>query len=58
MLVVHYVFCLVSSRDVTFICGKAGVYALGAVVAKLAGDAESLSYYLNQFSRVSLFFLF
>lgn len=58
MSLVHYVICLICSRDVTFICGKAGVYALGAVVAKEAADAESLNYYLSQFRRVSLLFLF
>lgn len=34
------------------------MYALGAVVAKEAADAESLNYYLSQFRRVSLLFLF
>ncbi|PKI54621.1 hypothetical protein CRG98_024972, partial [Punica granatum] len=43
-----------SSRDVTFICGRAGVCALGAVVAKHADDADSLNYYLNQFQRIKL----
>jgi len=39
-------------RDVTFICGRAGVCSLGAVAAKLAGDDESLRYYLAQFEKV------
>lgn len=39
-------------RDVTFICGKAGVCALGAVVAKHIGDDKLLHYYLNQFKEV------
>ncbi|WJX43752.1 LanC-like protein gcl2 [Trifolium repens] len=42
------------SRDVTFICGRAGVCALGAVVAKHAGDDESLRYYLTQFLKINL----
>ncbi|GAU34518.1 hypothetical protein TSUD_393920 [Trifolium subterraneum] len=43
------------SRDVTFICGRAGVCALGAVAAKHAGDDESLRYYLTQFLKACLF---
>jgi len=39
-------------RDVTFICGRAGVCSLGAVAAKHAGDDESLKYYLAQFEKV------
>lgn len=39
-------------RDVTFICGKAGVCALGAVVAKHMGDDKLLHYYLNQLKEV------
>ncbi|CAJ2655024.1 unnamed protein product [Trifolium pratense] len=42
------------SRDVTFICGRAGVCALGAVAAKHAGDDESLRYYLTQFLKINL----
>ncbi|XP_014494612.1 lanC-like protein GCL2 isoform X2 [Vigna radiata var. radiata] len=42
------------SRDVTFICGRAGVCSLGAVVAKHAGDDESLRYYLAQFEKIKL----
>ncbi|XVE49904.1 hypothetical protein DITRI_Ditri01bG0119100 [Diplodiscus trichospermus] len=37
------------SRDVTFLCGRAGVCALGAVAAKHAGGQELLNYYLTQF---------
>ncbi|CAL0301681.1 unnamed protein product [Lupinus luteus] len=32
--------------DVTFICGRAGVYALGAVAAKHGGDGDSMRYLL------------
>jgi len=39
-------------RDVTFICGRAGVCSLGAVAAKHAGDDESLRYYMAQFEKV------
>lgn len=42
------------SRDVTFICGRAGVCALGAVVAKYAGDEQLLNYYLAQFREINL----
>ncbi|KAK4286171.1 hypothetical protein QN277_002765 [Acacia crassicarpa] len=42
------------SRDVTFICGRAGVCALGAVVAKYIGDERSLRYYLSQFEKIKL----
>ncbi|KAJ6776321.1 LANC-LIKE PROTEIN [Salix koriyanagi] len=42
------------SRDsgrVTFICGRAGVCALGAVAAKHAGDGRLLDHYLAQFKE-------
>lgn len=37
----------------TFVCGRAGVCALGAVVAKLSGDEDMLNYYLSLFNDVS-----
>ncbi|URE04641.1 Lanthionine synthetase C-like protein [Musa troglodytarum] len=37
------------SRHVTFICGRAGVCALGAVVAKHAGDNVLLNHFLSSF---------
>ncbi|CAL0305049.1 unnamed protein product [Lupinus luteus] len=37
--------------DVTFICGRAGVYALGAVAAKHGGDGDSMRYCLSQFEK-------
>lgn len=40
-------------RDVTFMCGRAGVCALGAVVAKYMGDDQMLHYYLSKFKEVS-----
>lgn len=42
------------SRDVTFLCGRAGVYALGAVAAKHACHQELVNYYLNQFGEIKL----
>lgn len=49
---VHIMDC----RDVTFICGRAGVCALGAVAAKQGGDGESFSYYMAQFQKVLLIY--
>ncbi|ERM95223.1 hypothetical protein AMTR_s00009p00267750 [Amborella trichopoda] len=48
--------CDVSSRgmreDVTFICGQAGIYALGAVAAKCIGDQSLLDRYLSLFRKI------
>lgn len=44
---------IVVHRDVTFICGRAGVCALGAVAAKYAGNEQLLNYYLTQFRGVN-----
>lgn len=52
---VHTLSDYMDCRDVTFICGRAGVCALGAVVAKHGSDDESFSYYLAQFQKVLLF---
>lgn len=49
---------MVLGRDVTFICGRAGVCALGAVAAKHVGDELLLSHYLSQFKEVLLIVLF
>ncbi|KFK40450.1 hypothetical protein AALP_AA3G374700 [Arabis alpina] len=43
-----------SSRDVTFICGRAGVCSLGAAAAKLSGEEDLLNYYLAQFRQIRL----
>ncbi|KAL4384539.1 hypothetical protein GQ457_15G019080 [Hibiscus cannabinus] len=43
-----------SSRDVTFFCGRAGVCALGAVAARYAGNQELLNHYLTQFREIKL----
>ncbi|XP_057728626.1 lanC-like protein GCR2 [Arachis stenosperma] len=42
------------SSRVTFICGRAGVCALGAVIAKHAGDEKMLNYYLRQFKKIRI----
>lgn len=42
------------SRDVTFLCGRAGVCALGAVVAKYMGDDQLVFYYVSQFKEIKL----
>uniref|UniRef100_A0A2P2KQN9 LanC-like protein GCL2 n=1 Tax=Rhizophora mucronata TaxID=61149 RepID=A0A2P2KQN9_RHIMU len=44
----------VASRDVTFICGRAGVCALGAAAASYANDEALRNYYLKQFAAVQL----
>ncbi|KAK3427028.1 hypothetical protein EUGRSUZ_F03336 [Eucalyptus grandis] len=49
--------CDAASRDsgrVTFICGQAGVCALGAVVAKHSGDERLLDHYLTRFKEIQL----
>ncbi|KAK8574369.1 hypothetical protein V6N13_016168 [Hibiscus sabdariffa] len=43
-----------SSRDVTFFCGRAGVCALGAVAVRYAGNQELLNHYLTQFREIKL----
>lgn len=40
------------SKNVTFICGRSGVCALGAVVAKQAGNEQLLDHYLTEFKQV------
>ncbi|XP_010918434.1 lanC-like protein GCL2 [Elaeis guineensis] len=49
--------CDVASQGdphVTFICGRAGVCALGAVVAKHAGDEALLNHYLSSFRGIRM----
>ncbi|GKV18675.1 hypothetical protein SLEP1_g29019 [Rubroshorea leprosula] len=41
------------SRHVTFLCGKGGVYALGAVVANYMGDHQRRDLFLNLFLEVA-----
>ncbi|KAJ4975584.1 hypothetical protein NE237_000690 [Protea cynaroides] len=42
------------SGAVTFICGRAGVCALGAVAAKDAGDEQLCNYYITKFKEIKL----
>ncbi|MED6169158.1 transcription factor [Stylosanthes scabra] len=42
------------SSRVTFVCGRAGVCALGAVIAKHAGDEKMLNYYLREFKKIRI----
>lgn len=42
------------SRDVTFICGRGGACALGAVIAKHMGDNQMLNHYLTKFKEIKL----
>ncbi|OIV92418.1 hypothetical protein TanjilG_23018 [Lupinus angustifolius] len=43
-----------NSSRVTFICGNAGVCALGAVLAKHTGDERLLNYYLRKFKEINV----
>ncbi|XP_078427422.1 lanC-like protein GCL2 isoform X2 [Wolffia australiana] len=43
-----------SSRCVTFICGRAGVCAIGAVAAKYAGDDPAMNHFLSSFRSITL----
>ncbi|XP_038897162.1 lanC-like protein GCR2 [Benincasa hispida] len=43
-----------NSRRVSFICGQAGVCALGAVAAKLANDGSLVDHYLEKFKDIKL----
>ncbi|KDP29724.1 hypothetical protein JCGZ_18659 [Jatropha curcas] len=42
-----------SSRHVTFLCGRGGIYALGAVVANYKGDQHGRDSYLDLFLEVA-----
>ncbi|XP_021287944.1 lanC-like protein GCR2 isoform X1 [Herrania umbratica] len=47
--------CDSASKDsgrVTFICGRAGICALGAVIAKHSGDARLQDHYLTKFKEI------
>nr|GMC72537.1 LanC-like protein GCR2 [Ipomoea batatas] len=43
-----------SGPPVTFLCGQAGIYALGAVAAKHCGDNVLLDHYLTKFREIKL----
>ncbi|KAK6923364.1 Lanthionine synthetase C-like [Dillenia turbinata] len=45
--------CLNGNRHVTFLCGKGGVYALGAVAANYSGDDQLRDQYLYLFLEVA-----
>ncbi|GMP67159.1 hypothetical protein CsSME_00027242 [Camellia sinensis var. sinensis] len=47
-------FASSQSRDVTFVCGRAGVCTLGAVVANHLGDDQLQTYYLSQFKDIKI----
>lgn len=40
------------SKNVTFICGRSGVCAVGALAAKLSSDEHLLEHYLTEFKQV------
>eukprot|EP00252_Welwitschia_mirabilis_P026943 TRINITY_DN903_c0_g1_i1.p1 TRINITY_DN903_c0_g1~~TRINITY_DN903_c0_g1_i1.p1 ORF type:complete len:417 (-),score=82.42 TRINITY_DN903_c0_g1_i1:582-1832(-) len=48
--------CAASARNlrhqVTFLCGAAGIYAIGAVLAECKGDESKRDIYLNNFNEV------
>ncbi|KAF7140428.1 hypothetical protein RHSIM_Rhsim06G0146700 [Rhododendron simsii] len=49
--------CIEDARDGTFLCGRAGVCALGAATAKQLGDEQLLTYHLSQFKEARERFL-
>lgn len=42
-----------SSRHITFLCGRGGLYALGAVAASYKGDRRRRDFFLNLFLEVA-----
>ncbi|XP_024974412.1 lanC-like protein GCL1 [Cynara cardunculus var. scolymus] len=42
-----------STRYMTFLCGRGGIYALGAVVANLCGDHHRRNFYLGEFLELA-----
>lgn len=45
---------MVMNRHVTFLCGRGGVYALGAIVASYRGDQSKLDLFLGLFLEVPI----
>lgn len=43
-------------RHLTFICGRGGVHALGAITANYCGDPKKRDFYLECFLEVILLF--
>lgn len=41
------------TRHLTFLCGRGGIYALGAVSANYCGDQRKRAVYLDKFLEVS-----
>lgn len=39
-------------RHVTFLCGRGGIYAIGAVAASYMGDHQRRDFFLNLFLEV------
>jgi hypothetical protein len=46
------IFVMLLCRHVTFLCGRGGVYALGAVVANYRGDHQRRDLFLSLFLEV------
>ncbi|KAL8476225.1 hypothetical protein ACS0TY_028764 [Phlomoides rotata] len=42
-----------SNRHVTFVCGRGGVYSLGAITANYCGDQKKRDYYLDCFLEMA-----
>ncbi|KAL7143951.1 hypothetical protein ABFS83_08G225900 [Erythranthe nasuta] len=43
----------ISNRHVTFLCGRGGVYALGAITANYCGDQTKRDFYLDRFLEMA-----
>jgi hypothetical protein len=50
------IFWWQGARNVTFLRGQPGIYALGAAAAKCRHDEKRLNFFLNLFDKVSLSF--
>lgn len=50
----HEVMLQLFYRHVTFLCGRAGVYAIGAVVAHYRNDHQRRHLFLGLFIEVSI----
>lgn len=46
---------MLMNRHVTFLCGRGGVYALGAIVANYRGDQSKRDLFLSLFLEVPIF---
>ncbi|CAA0812499.1 LanC-like protein GCL1 [Striga hermonthica] len=43
----------ISNRHVTFLCGRGGVYAVGAITSNYSGDQKKRDYYLGRFLEMA-----